>query len=137
MTTIIIVAVVLVVIAAIALVFIGLRDSSGADPLQDRLADYAARGETATLEQIELSQPISERIIYPVARKLGEIALRFTPQNALQSTQRKIELAGSPRGLDPTLLWAMRFIAAVVVGGLMVFMMSIGLKIGVGAQRSW
>lgn len=128
MVPIIVGAVVLVIIAALVLIFIGVRDSSGADPLQERLADYAARGEAASLEEIELSQPLTERIIYPVARKLGELALRFTPQNALQVTQRKIELAGSPRGLDPTLLWALRFIAAVVVGGLIAFLMSIGLK---------
>jgi tight adherence protein C len=125
---IIIVAIAVILIVAFVLVLIGMRDSSNADPLQDRLADYAARGEAASLEEIELSQPFAERVIYPVARKLGELSLRFTPQNALQTTQKKIELAGSPRGLDPTLFWAMRFIVAVVFGGMMVFLMSIGVK---------
>ncbi|HEY5669130.1 MAG TPA: type II secretion system F family protein, partial [Anaerolineales bacterium] len=98
------------------------------DPLQSRLADYAARGETATLEEIELSQPISERVILPLARKAGEIALRFTPQNALQSTQRKIELAGNPRGLEPSLFWILRFITALGVGSLMWYLMFVGVK---------
>lgn len=128
MTIVLIVAVAIILIIAIILVVIGVRDTSGADPLQDRLAEYAARGETASLEEIELSQPFAERVIYPVARKLGELSLRFTPQNALQSTQKKIELAGSPRGLDPTLFWALRFICAIFFGGLMVFLMSIGVK---------
>ena len=85
---------VIIVGGAIALVFVGLRDSSGRiDPLEERLAEFASRGETATLEEIELSQPISERVILPAARKFGEFTTRFTPQNALQDTAHKLELA--------------------------------------------
>lgn len=115
-----------VLIGAAILVVIGLRESQREDPLQSRLAEYAARGETVSLEEIELSQPITERVIYPLARKFGEIATRFTPQNALQSTAHKLELAGSPRGIDPTIFWASRFIAAFVVGGLFLFLFSVG-----------
>jgi len=118
---------VIFILGAIALVIIGMRETSGDDPLQSRLAEYAARGETATLEEIELSQPLSERVVLPLARKFGEVALRFTPQNALLSTQKKIELAGNPRGLEPTVFWTIRFITAVLVGGFMAFLMTIGL----------
>ena len=85
-----------VILVAVVMIVIGLRDSGDFDPLQDRLADYAARGEITDLEEIELSQPITERILYPIARKLGELALRFTPQNAIQQTSKKLELAGHP-----------------------------------------
>ena len=116
----------IVVIGAITLIVIGMREAQHEDPLQDRLAEYAARGETVSLEEIELSQPITERVIYPLARKFGEIATRFTPQNALQSTAHKLELAGSPRGIDPTIFWASRFIAVFIVGGLFLFLFSVG-----------
>lgn len=118
--------VVAILIGASILVFIGLREGQGEDPLQNRLAEYAARGETATLEEIELSQPITERIIYPLASKFGQVALRFTPQNALQSTTHRLELAGNPRGLDPTLFWASRFIVAIALGAVIMFVFSIG-----------
>jgi tight adherence protein C len=118
---------VVVIGGAILLITIGLRDSSDrADPLQDRLAEFASRGETATLEEIELSQPITERVILPLARKFGEFATRFTPQNALQDTARKLELAGNPRGLDPTIFLAARFFAAVVIFGFLIFIFSVG-----------
>jgi tight adherence protein C len=126
MQMLLIVVIVLVLGGAAALVVIGLRDPKGSDPLQDRLAEFAERGETASLEEIELSQPFTERIILPVARKFGELAVRFTPQNALQSTMRKLELAGNPRGLDPTIFWALRFILALGVGGLFLFLFSLG-----------
>jgi tight adherence protein C len=110
----------LVVIGAIFLIVIGIRYARDTDPLEDRLIEYAQRGETATLEEIELSQTFSERVIYPLARALGEIALRFTPQNAVESTQRRLEMAGSPRGIDPTVFWALRFMG-LGTGLLMVF----------------
>lgn len=128
METLLILIVAIVIIGAIVLIVVGMRDTGGRDPLQERLAEFAARGETATLEEIELSQPITERIILPLARKLGEIAVRFTPQNALQATQHKLELAGNPRGLEPTFFWALRFISAMGLGGLMLFLMGVGLK---------
>ena len=131
-----------VLLVAVVLIVIGLRDAGDVDPLQDRLAVYAARGEIADLEEIELSQPIAERIIYPIARKLGELALRFTPQNAIQQTTKKLELAGNPGGMDATVFWALR-IAGLSLGALLFFVATIapegsflkgrGLLIGIPA----
>jgi tight adherence protein C len=64
-------------------------------------------------------------VIFPVARKLGEVAIRFTPQNALQNTAKKLELAGSPAKLDPTLLMALQFISFVLFGGFMFLLFSV------------
>ena len=113
MQVILIIVVAIIVIGAGVLIVVGMRDASEGDPLQERLAEFAARGEQATLEEIELSQPISERIILPIARRLGEFAIRFTPQNALQATARKLELAGNPRGLEPSTFWALRIVIAI------------------------
>ena len=118
---------VLVIGGAIALIAIGVRDSNDRiDPLQERLADFAVRGETATLEEIELSQPITERVILPAARKFGEFATRFTPQNVLEDTARKLEVAGNPRGMDPTIFLAARFFAAFGIFGFLIFIFSVG-----------
>ena len=117
-----------ILVGALVLVLVGLRDANRSDPLQKRLEEFAAKGETATLEEIELSQPFSERVLMPIARRLGDFVTRFTPQNALQATARRIELAGSPRGLDPTTFWAARFILAFLLGGLFIFLFTVGLK---------
>jgi len=118
----------LVVIVAAGLVFIGLRNPRSYDDseLQARLDEFNQKGETIDLEKIELSLPFTERIIFPVARKLGEIAVRFTPQNALQSTARNLELAGNPGKLDPTMFLALQFIVAVLFGGILILVFSIG-----------
>jgi len=114
-----------IIVGAIILVMIGLRDSNQEDKLQQRLADFAARGESASLEEIELSQPLSERIIVPLARNLGQFAVRFTPQNAIQSTAHMLDLAGNPRGLDPSIFWLARFIFAILLGGGLFFVFSV------------
>ncbi|MBI3175001.1 MAG: type II secretion system F family protein [Chloroflexi bacterium] len=89
------------------------------DPLMNRLAEASQRGELTSLEDIELSQPFSERILVPFMRSVGEFSARFTPQKALQDTSRKLELAGNPGQIDAATFLASRFIVAGVFGGLM------------------
>lgn len=122
LTWVLIIVVVLVVGGAIALVVIGLRNPDAIDDmaLQRRLEEFAQRGETVDLEKIELSQPFTERIVYPLARKVGEIATKFTPQNALNDVTLKLELAGNPGNLDPATFLTLQFFAALAFGGLMV-----------------
>ncbi len=88
-----------VLIAAIAVIVVSLRrnaDGEEDDPLQSRLAEYIQRGDVSSLEEIELSQPFSERVLVPMIKRVGEISARFTPQKAIQDTTRKMELAGGP-----------------------------------------
>jgi tight adherence protein C len=110
-----IIAVVILIIAVILVIF-GLRESTNIDPLEARLADFADRGEAASLQEIEMSQSFSDRVLIPIANNFGQIALKFTPQKALNDIERKLELAGNPRGLEPTTFFASRFILAVIFG---------------------
>jgi tight adherence protein C len=113
----------IVAVAAI-LVLIGLREREGDDPLAKRLAEYASRGEVATLEEIELSQPFIERVVYPAAKKFGELAQRFTPQNAIVETRRKLERANAPRWLEPTLFLSSRIVFGLGMGALIFLVFS-------------
>jgi tight adherence protein C len=106
-----------IVVGAIILVIIGISSPQDRDPLQERLAEYADRGSDVSLEEIELDQPFVERVIYPVARKFGAIALKFTPQQAISSTAIKLERAGNPGGIDPTLFFSFR-IFGLLLGGI-------------------
>ena len=114
---------VLVLIGAIAVIVVSLRRNAQGeedDPLQARLAEFIQRGDVTSLEEIELSQPFSERVIVPVIRRVGEFSARFTPQKAIQDTARKLELAGNPWPIDAATFLAIRFILAVVLGGFLV-----------------
>jgi len=125
-TIIIVVVVLVVIIGAVLVVVAGIRKSKNLteDPLAERLAEYSQRGETVSLEQIELAQPFSERVVMPFMRRLGEISTRFTPQNVLENTRKKLELAGNPGRMDASTFMILHFVAAVFLGGL-IFVISL------------
>jgi tight adherence protein C len=113
----------LVVVLVVILVARRRANAQGAeeDPLQARLAEFIQRGDDVqSLEQIEMSQPFAERVLIPLVRRLGEFSARFTPQKMIQDTARQLELAGHPWPIDAPTFLAIRFILAVVLGGLMI-----------------
>ena len=88
------------------------------DPLMTRLAEATQRGDVvSSLEEIEMQQPFSQRVLLPLLRRVGEFSVRFTPQKALEDTAKKIELAGNPGRIDAATLLASRFVFAGVFGG--------------------
>ena len=106
----------------VALVVVGLRFSrqgqqDESDPVMSRLAEATQRGESVSLEDIELQQPFIQRVVVPLIEKVGEISTRFTPQKLLQETTLKLELAGNPGGMDAATFLATRFVGAAVFGG--------------------
>lgn len=105
-----------------ALVAVGFRYSrmkqqEDTDPVMARLAEATQRGESVSLEQIELQQPFSERVLLPIIEKIGEISTRFTPQKLLQETTLKLELAGNPGRIEAATFLATRFVGAAFFGG--------------------
>jgi len=113
----------LVLIVTLAVIAVGLRRNARGeedDPLQERLAEFIQRGNVTSLEEIELSQPFSERVLVPLINRVGAFSARFTPQKAIQDTARRLELAGNPWPIDASTFLAIRFILAVVLGGLAV-----------------
>jgi len=124
----IIVGIIVILGIAALLVFVGLRNPEADTEriLQERLEEFNQKGEDVSLEKIEMSQPFTQRVIYPLARSFGELAVKFTPQNALQNIARMLELSGSPSSLDPQIFLAMQIILAVFLSGLMILVFTIG-----------
>ncbi|MFO7584254.1 MAG: type II secretion system F family protein [Anaerolineales bacterium] len=115
-TVILILILVIIAIAAI-LIYVGSRvPRDDDDPLEARLSEFTQRGETISLEEIEMTQSFQERVIYPVLRKFGELTTRFTPQNALQEITMKLERSGRAGWIDAPMFLALRFVAAGVAG---------------------
>jgi tight adherence protein C len=106
-----------VVILAIILVVVGVNAPEPTDPIQERLAELTISDVSLTLEEIELSQSFSERIILPIFNRIGEFASRFTPQATLMNAKRKLEMAGNPAQLDPAFFITTKLILAFLFGG--------------------
>ena len=72
-----IVILVSVLLVAILLTVIGLRRPEFDENriMNDRLNDLSQVEGPLELRKLELSLPFQERVIYPIARKLGELAI--------------------------------------------------------------
>lgn len=118
-----------VVGGAVALVIVGRRTTAAKegseDPLMARLAEISESGEAVSLEELELSQPFTERIMVPILQAIGDFSGRFTPQKVLEETNLKMELAGNPIQVDASTFLATRFVVAFLFGGFLTLIFAI------------
>ncbi|MFQ5612497.1 MAG: type II secretion system F family protein [Anaerolineae bacterium] len=118
MTLAIIIGVVAIgLLGTISLVVVGLRGGGGGDAsdLQVRLEEFAGREAPVTLEEIELSQPFSQRVLLPILQRASNFAVRFTPAQTMEATRQKLEKAGRPNNWGPAEFYGFRALAAVVL----------------------
>ncbi|MDZ4767817.1 MAG: type II secretion system F family protein [Chloroflexota bacterium] len=103
------------------LVYVGMRDDKGLDPLQERLAQFEDKEIPQSLEEIELSLSFRDRVILPVMRNVANLSTRFTPQKQLEDARHQIELAGM--SLDPGTFFAVRIMVTIAfaLGAFFVF----------------
>ena len=118
MQTIILIALGLFVLVSLGLIILGLAKSRQPDTVEDRLAEFGTLEQPPTLEEIELSQPFSERILLPLLRGLAQFATRLSPQKSTEAVQHKLDLAGNPSGWGPREFTGIRLLSALLLGGL-------------------
>jgi tight adherence protein C len=106
----------LIVVGGLALLVVGLLRSRQPDTLEERLAEFGTLDRPPTLEELELSQPFTERVLVPLVTNLAEFAMRLSPQRSTEALQHKLDLAGNP--YDVTRYMGMRVLAALLFGGL-------------------
>jgi tight adherence protein C len=102
------------------LVIVGTREDKGVDPLERRLAEYADREMPASLEELELSLSMQERVIVPMYKALARFAVKFTPEKQIEDIRHNLELAGKIQTMEPVTFFGQR-IALMLVFGLGAF----------------
>jgi tight adherence protein C len=108
---------------SIVLVFAGLAFGRRSEQqVQERLTQYGTRPKT--LEEIELSQPFSQRVIMPLVNSIARLVTRFAPQKSMEAVRRNLELAGNPNGWGPSQFLAVRGLAAIIVGVLVFLLLN-------------
>ncbi len=107
-------------LAVLAAVFTvaAVRGRSSSQSIEERLNELAALGQSVTLEELELSQPFSQRVLVPAVEALGRLAQRMTPQNSIDAVRHKLELAGVAHKIKPAQFLAYRIGGAFVLGAL-------------------
>jgi tight adherence protein C len=112
-------------VVVIIIIVVALSSRKPGDSLSARLAEYSMRETPATLEEIELSMPFSERILSPMIRRASTFMTRFTPAKSLESTRHNLDLAGNPNNWTPSEFFGVRLVACVAMGGLIFLVLSI------------
>jgi tight adherence protein C len=110
------------------LVYVGMREDKGRDPLQERLALYSDRELPESLEEVELQLSFRDRIIIPLVKQFANITTKFTPQKQLEMTRKQIEMAGSTQ--DPTTFYATRIVLTVLFFFLGAFLVLGPIRLG-------
>jgi tight adherence protein C len=109
---------ILAVLAGLGLISVRLLRSRESTSVEDRLDEFGTLDRPPTLEELELSQPFSERVLIPLLEGLADLAKRINPQGGMENVQHQLDLAGNPYGWSPTQFLGFRFLAALLLGGL-------------------
>jgi len=102
---------------SVIIIFVGLGSRRSVGVVEERLGEFGTRS-VMTLEEIELSEPFSDRIIKPVLRTIANAFARLTPRSNLENIQHNLDLAGNPYGWTPMEFTGVRSAAAVLCVGL-------------------
>ncbi len=106
----------IVVSGVILTMLYGLRAQSQTDTTEeDRLYTVAT---PLTLEEVELSQPFSERIVRPTLSRMLQFLGGLTPQRNLQDLQHRLVVAGRPFGWTVVSFLGLRMLSAMLLAAL-------------------
>jgi tight adherence protein C len=97
---------------------------------EDRLYTVAT---PLTLEDVELSQPFSERVLKPGLASLLLFLGRLTPQRNLQDLQHRLEVAGRPFGWTVVSFLGLRLLSTILLAAL-IFILTLFSDLTVGRR---
>jgi len=111
--------------AMVGLIFAGLASGSRSEDVSIRLEEFATRSAPITLEEIELSQPFSQRVIRPILEGAASFVTRFAPANAMENSRHQLDLAGRPNNWGPTEFLGFQVVAALMLAVLAFLVLNI------------
>jgi len=124
------------IIGMILLIRYGMNMSSGTTDIQSRLEEYASRsGAALSLEEIELSQPFSQRVVRPMLVNLSKFVARMSPSKSRAAAEQQLEMAGKPYNWGANEFMGLRVFVALLLGVLFLLVAAIsqGFAIGLAA----
>ena len=109
---------------SVLFIFAGLSLNRRPSREKERLTQYAQRART--LEEIELQEPFSDRIVRPILGRLASVMKRFTPESNLDAIRRDLVLGGSPNDLQANDFLGLKGMLALLLGGGCLAFMALG-----------
>lgn len=97
------------------------------DPVQARLTQLGTLEGVTSLEEIELQQPIMDRTLRPMMRRLSGIGTRLTSRERVGRTEGRLAEAGYPYGLRTIDFMGLKVVAALTTSGLAFLLFGVAL----------
>jgi len=118
----IVIGLAVVLFAVVALIVVSMMRPAQTDVIGDRLSQFTER--TMTLDELELQQPFSQRVLLPLTRTLlGQLG-KYGPKQSAERLRVSIQQAGNPGNITPVMFSGMRmalFILLLVIAGAVTF----------------
>ncbi len=94
------------------LVALGMRRTQP-DSINDRLSQFTER--PLSLEELELQQPFSQRVVVPVMRTILNALGKLSPKASAEKTRLNLQQAGNPGNINPVMFGGMRLGLALLL----------------------
>jgi tight adherence protein C len=118
----IVIGLAVVLFAIVALIIVSMMQPAQTDAIGDRLSQFTER--TMTLDELELQQPFSQRVLLPLTRTiLGQLG-KFGPKQSAERLKVSLQQAGNPGNITPVMFSGLRmalFILLLVISGAVTF----------------
>src|SRR6476620_12330518 len=95
----IVIGLAVVLIAGLAVVVVGMMRPAQTDVIGDRLSQFTER--TMTLDELELQQPFSQRVLLPLTRGIFGTLGKYGPKQSADRLRLSLQQAGSPGNITP------------------------------------
>ena len=118
----IVIGLAVVLFAVVALIVVSMMQPAQTDVIGDRLSQFTER--TMTLDELELQQPFSQRVLVPLMRTILAQLGKYGPKQSAERLKVSIQQAGNPANLTPVMFSGMRmalFILLLVIAGSVTF----------------
>ena len=102
-----------IMIAGIVLVIVGMTRPAQTDAIGERLSQFTER--TMTLDELELQQPFSQRVLIPLARAILAQAGKYGPKQSAERLKTNLQQAGNPGNMTPTMFSGIRMVLFVML----------------------
>ena len=111
----------------VLLIVWALLGARSADPVQARLTQLGTLEGVTSLEEIELQQPVMDRTVRPMMRRLSGIGTRLTSRERVGRYEQQLAEAGYPYGLRTIDFLGLKVVSAIVVSGLAFLLFGLAL----------
>jgi len=108
--------IVLLVFAAVILVFAGFMGREKAPSMESRIQDFRSQAVAELEDEMDLTVPFADRVLRPAVEGLAHAARSILPASVLADIEKQLEMSGSPMRLNTYVtFWVSSF---ATLGGL-------------------